>query len=177
MTVKQNAEAAVAELTALVEALDEAQLDAAAQIIADAPRIFFTGIGRSGLSARAIAMRLMHIGRASYVVGEVATPAIGAGDVLVALTSSGRGTVLEQARAALTHGARVVTFSTGENDLTALSEVFVALPARTIVPTEQHAGSLFEQGCLVVGDALCRAVQARLGVPTSELDARHANLL
>jgi 6-phospho-3-hexuloisomerase len=50
------------------------------------------------------------------------------------------------------------------------------LPARTVVPTGQHAGSLFEQSLLVVGDALCRRVQAELGVPTSALDARHANL-
>jgi 6-phospho-3-hexuloisomerase len=50
------------------------------------------------------------------------------------------------------------------------------LPARTAVPTIQHAGSLFEQSTLVLGDALCLAARTSLGVPESELDARHANL-
>lgn len=177
MSVKRNAEAAIAELDALVAALDDTQLDSVVERIVNAPRLFFTGIGRSGLSARAIAMRLMHIGKVSFVVGEVATPAIKSGDVLIALTSSGRGSVLEQVKAARKHGASVVAFSTGVNEVTALSDAFVSIPARTEVPTEQHAGSLFEQGCLVIGDAICRSIQAQLRVPASELNERHANIL
>lgn len=177
MTVKDHAREAVAELDALVEQLDADQLEAVTGAFVDAPRLFFTGVGRSGLSARAVAMRLMHIGKSAYVIGEVATPAMTAGDVLVAFTSSGRGSVLDQAEAARRVGARVVAFSTGENDVTALSDVFLTLPARTVVPTRQHAGSLFEQSCLVAGDALCRTVQERLGIPTAVLDARHANIL
>jgi 6-phospho-3-hexuloisomerase len=177
VTVKENASGAVDELRELVDALDENQLETVAAILVDAPRVFFTGIGRSGLSARAVAMRLMHIGKPSFVVGEVATPSIGDGDVLVAVSSSGRGSILDQARAAVGHGARIVSLTTDENEMTELSDAFVAVPARTVVSTAQHAGSLFEQGCLIVGDALCREVQSRLGVPTSDLNARHANIL
>ncbi|BDI22569.1 6-phospho-3-hexuloisomerase [Herbiconiux sp. L3-i23] len=166
----------VEELAAVVAELDDAALDALVDAIVAAPRVYFTGIGRSGLSARAIAMRLMHIGIHAFVVGEVATPGIGAGDLLVAFTSSGRGSVQAQADVASSVGAWIATFTTKENELTARSVASVILPARTVVATQQHAGSLFEQACLVVGDAICRAVQERLGVPTEELDRRHANL-
>jgi 6-phospho-3-hexuloisomerase len=177
VTVTQSAQASLDELQSIVDTLDETQLDTVAHILANTPRIFFTGTGRSGLAARAIAMRLMHIGKPCYVVSEVATPAIQPGDILVAFTSSGRGSVLEQAKITLEHGAGVIAFTSGENEITALSEAFIAIPARTIVPTEQYAGSLFEQGCLIVGDAICRSVQSLLKVPTSQLNARHANIL
>ncbi len=37
-------------------------------------RIFVTGLGRTGLMARGFAMRLMHLGRRVYHVGDVITP-------------------------------------------------------------------------------------------------------
>ena len=170
------AQANVAELAAIVEQLDDKALEGLIEKIIEAPRIYFTGIGRSGLSARAIAMRLMHIGKTSFVVGEVATPGITAKDLLVAFTSSGRGSVLSQAEVALGLGAQVATVTTGPNELSVRSVASVFLPARTTIPSAQHAGSLFEQASLVIGDAVCRAVQQRLGVPTADLDSRHANL-
>lgn len=39
-----------------------------------AKRIYVMGAGRSGLIAKAFAMRLMHLGMHSYVVGETITP-------------------------------------------------------------------------------------------------------
>jgi 6-phospho-3-hexuloisomerase len=170
------AKANVAELAEIVDVLDPAALDAFVAALREAPRLLCTGIGRSGLSTRAIAMRLMHLGKEAFVVGEVATPGIREGDLLVAVSSSGRGSILRQAQAARDKGARVVAVTTKPNELTELAEVSLLLPARARVDTRQHAGSLFEQSWLVVGDAVCAAVQADLGVPTEALDRRHANL-
>jgi len=61
-------------------------------------------------------------------------------------------------------------------ELAQLATAVVTLPIRTEIPTQQHAGSLFEQSCLVICDAVCRTVQETLGVPTSELNRRHASL-
>ena len=41
-----------------------------------AKRIYVIGAGRSGLVAKAFAMRLMHLGLHAYVVGETITPAM-----------------------------------------------------------------------------------------------------
>ncbi|MEU9888291.1 SIS domain-containing protein [Sphaerisporangium sp. NPDC051011] len=176
MSAVDVAKANVAEIAEIVDALDSAALDAFVAALRDAPRLHCTGIGRSGLSTRAIAMRLMHIGKEAFVVGEVATPGIREGDLLVAVSSSGRGSILRQAQAARERGARVVAVTTRPNELTELAEVSLLLPARAEVETRQHAGSLFEQAWLVVGDAVCAAVQADLGVPKEDLDRRHANL-
>lgn len=177
VAVKATAPIAVDELRELSDALDETQLETVATILVDAARVFFTGIGRSGPSARAVAMRLMRIGKLSFAGGEVATPAIADGGVLVAVGSRGRGSILDQARPASELGARNVSLTADKNEMTELSDAFIAVPARSTVSTTQHAGSLFEQGFLLVGDALCREVQSRLDVPTSELNARHADIL
>ena len=48
------------------------------------------GAGRSGLVAKAFAMRLMHLGFTAYVVGETITPAMRPKDLLVIFSGSGR---------------------------------------------------------------------------------------
>jgi 6-phospho-3-hexuloisomerase len=176
-TATEYAQANVAELAAVVAKLDEEVLASLAEAIVSAKRVYFTGVGRSGLVARAIAMRLMHIGVPTFAVGEIATPGIAEGDLLVAVTATGRGSVLSQAQTAIKCGASVVAITTdGDNELAVTASTVVIFPIRVDVPTDQHAGSLFEQSALVIGDAICRVVQEELGVPTSELDRRHANL-
>jgi 6-phospho-3-hexuloisomerase len=175
--VVDRARLALRELEAMVDALDPAELEAAVVALAEAPRIFVTGVGRSGLAVKAVGMRLMHVGKTVHVVGEVTAPAIASGDLLVAASTSGRGSLLAQAHRAVDAGASVLAITGGENELAALAAVAVVLPARTRVSTVQHAGSLFEQACLVVGDALCAVVQQRLDVPTETLERRHANIL
>jgi 6-phospho-3-hexuloisomerase len=69
--------------------LDLGALDEFARMLNAANRIFVMGAGRSGLVARSFAMRLMHIGYQVYVVGEIVTPAVTAGDVVVAISGSG----------------------------------------------------------------------------------------
>ncbi|TLN15244.1 SIS domain-containing protein, partial [bacterium] len=52
-------------------------------------RVLLVGAGRSGLVARAFALRLMHLGFNVYVHGETITPAIGKGDLVIAISGSG----------------------------------------------------------------------------------------
>ncbi|MFT4219278.1 MAG: SIS domain-containing protein [Microbacterium sp.] len=177
MSVVDFARSNAREIAAVVDMIDEEALDSLVQRVIRANRVYLTGAGRSGLSARAIAMRLMHIGLSAYAVGEVATPAIAAGDLLIAVTATARGSIASQAQAAHEVGASIAVFTTrAESGLLDVAETVVVLPIRTVIDTQQHAGSLFEQSTLVVGDAVCRAVQERLGVASAELDRRHANL-
>ncbi len=54
-----------------------------------AKRVYVAGAGRSGLIARAFAMRLLHLGYDVYVVGETVTPALEPGDTMVVFSGSG----------------------------------------------------------------------------------------
>jgi 6-phospho-3-hexuloisomerase len=176
-TVTDLARDAVIELSKLVKQLDPDRAAAAADELTRAHRVFFTGVGRSGLVARALAIRLMHTGLQAFAVGEAATPAIAAGDLLVAVSAAGSMAVAEQAARGRRLGSRILAMTAvASGSLVDAADTVLLIPARSGVPTAQHAGSLFEQGCLVVGDALCAAVCLRLGVPESDLAARHANL-
>ena len=69
--------------------LDKAQISAFFQRMLLANRVYVAGAGRSGLIARAFAMRLLHLGFDVYVVGETVTPALQPGDTLVIFSGSG----------------------------------------------------------------------------------------
>ena len=89
--------------------LDEKSLKEFESIIMDVNNIFVTGIGRSGLVAKAFAMRLMHIGFSTYVVGETISPSIFENDCLIVISGSGEtNTVVSAAEIAKERGARVL---------------------------------------------------------------------
>ncbi|MDF2916426.1 MULTISPECIES: 6-phospho-3-hexuloisomerase [Microbacterium] len=164
-------------------AADAASLDDLADLVAGAERVFVMGAGRSGLALRMTAMRLMHLGLPVFVVGEVTTPAIGEGDLL--LVASGSGTtsgIVRAAEIAVAAGARVAVITTAsESPLSALSTVAVVIPAaakrdRSESASAQYAGSLFEQIVVLVGDALFHTLWKRSGASADDLWPRHANL-
>lgn len=174
------------ELDSVVDQLvhgDPMELAVFAELIAEAPRVFVLGAGRSGLALRMTAMRLMHLGLEVHVVGEVTTPAIAKGDLL--LTASGSGTtggIIRAAQTAATAGARVAAITTdAQSPLAALALATIIVPAagkldRSGEASAQYAGSLFEQSVVVLGDALFHALWQRSGASADELWPRHANI-
>src|SRR5690625_3860939 len=106
-------------------------------------RIFFAGYGRSGLVARMIAMRFMHLGHRAHVVGDATTPSIGAGDTLLLVSRSGRRAAVLLAQAAKAEGARVVAVTQGGGgDLEELADHVLGLPGTE--RSVQFGGALFE---------------------------------
>ncbi len=160
-----------------------AALDALADAIVAADRVFVFGAGRSGIALRMTAMRFMHLGLDVHVVGETTAPAIGSGDLL--LTASGSGTtesVVRAARTASEVGARVGAITTAsESPLGDIADVTVVVPAaqkldRSAGASDQYAGSLFEQVVVMLGDGLFHALWRRQGTTADDLWPRHANL-
>jgi 6-phospho-3-hexuloisomerase len=159
------------------------QLDALADLLVSADRVFVGAAGRSGIALRMTAMRLMHLGLDVHVVGDVTTPAIGVGDVL--LTASGSGTtesVVRTAQKAAAAGAGVGAITTAATSpLGDVADVVVVVPAaqkldRTTAASDQYAGSLFEQVVVLVGDGLFHALWQRQGSSADDLWPRHSNL-
>jgi len=95
--------------------------------------MFFLGAGRSGLALKMAAMRMMHLGLCVYVAGEVTTPAIAEGDLLV--VASGSGTTadpLHSASVAVKAGASVLALTTAsQSALALLANLVVTIPAAT----------------------------------------------
>ena len=69
--------------------LDNVETSAFFDLMLKATRVYVAGAGRSGLIARAFAMRLLHLGYEVYVVGETVTPALEPGDTMVVFSGSG----------------------------------------------------------------------------------------
>jgi 6-phospho-3-hexuloisomerase len=82
-------DAILAELTAVAAGVDREEMARLLDAMRAAKRVFVTGIGRSGLVARGLAMRLMHLDFEVYVVGETTTPSIAKGVLLVCCTRYG----------------------------------------------------------------------------------------
>ncbi|NNE01341.1 MAG: SIS domain-containing protein, partial [Pirellulaceae bacterium] len=89
MFQRQNQQLVLDKISEVLDATDEAYADALTALMDDAEKIFIAGAGRSKLVGNFLAMRLMHGGYDVNVVGEIVTPAVRAGDLLILISGSG----------------------------------------------------------------------------------------
>jgi 6-phospho-3-hexuloisomerase len=171
----------VVEIQGVIAKMDESDLEAAAALITKEHRIYAAGEGRSGFQARGFAMRLMHIGYTSYMMGETITPSMHAGDVLVAISGSGTTKhTVEDAEAAKKIGVSVVAVtSKPDSPLAAAADAVIVVPGR--VKGEdggsiQLLSSLFDQSVHIALDALCLMVSRRDHTSDAQANANHANV-
>lgn len=192
MNVRELALAVHAETGRALAAVDPAEVERLLERIAGAKRVFLAGAGRSGLAVRAFAMRLMHLGLEAHVLGEVTTPAIAAGDLLVVGSGSGEtASLAAAARKARSLGATVALLTIHPaSTIGRESAAVVRIPAVTpkaaaaaaavaaegTVQSIQPMGSLFEQALWLLFDTLVMALMERSGTDASRMFARHANL-
>jgi 6-phospho-3-hexuloisomerase len=164
------------EVSGVLSAVGREQVGAATAMFKDRRRRwFYCGQGRSGLVAQMSAMRLMHIGFDSHVVGETTAPSIGDGDGLVAISGSGETPVtVHLTRLARSFGTRVLAVTThADSTLAGLAEAVIVVPANG---SGQFGGTLFEQSALLLLDAV--ALELTTGDPDAypAMQARHNNL-
>jgi 6-phospho-3-hexuloisomerase len=176
----------LAEVAACVRQVSAKSLARVAELMESAPRIFVAGAGRSGLCMRALGMRLMHLGKTVYVVGETTTPSLAATDLLILGSGSGRTTgLLAMAERARRQDAKILLFTTdATSPLAELADYRVVIPAPSLKTTAgtsglvsvQPMGTLFEQSMLILCDSLVLQLMQRTGVTAVQMLERHANL-
>lgn len=175
---------AVAELSHVIEAIDVAEIERFVDAIAGAKRIACYSVGREGLMIKALCMRLFHLGLDAHFVGDMTTPPIGAGDLLV--VSAGPGdfaTVAGLISVAQKAGAKVACFTATEDSSAAeRADIRVLLPAQTMA-TDTSApssflpmGSLYEGVQYLVYEYIVLILRDRLGADPDAMRARHTNL-
>ena len=164
------------------------------EIITTADNIFVTGAGRSGLAAKAFAMRLMHLGLSSYVVGETISPAINAGDCILAISGSGEtNTIVTAAKISKKRGAKVLALTSyPESSLGQLADGLIRVKGRTKVEVDDEnylkrqikgnytsltpLGTAFELTSLVFLDGLVSELMETMGKTEEDLKNRHTVL-
>jgi 6-phospho-3-hexuloisomerase len=163
--------------------------------ILKAQRIYVMGAGRSGLVAKAFAMRLMHLGFVSYVVGETVTPSMKAGDMLVAFSGSGETkTVAELVETAKAIGGRVCLITSKKDSrMGRIADCVAVIQSQRDKQKDESAefeirqmmgehksfaplGTLFETASMIFADAIVSALMEITHCDVKDLKDRHANI-
>ncbi|CAN7265342.1 SIS domain-containing protein [Phyllobacterium sp. LjRoot231] len=175
---------ALQELAGVFDRIDEQAVDAAVGVIAGAGRIALYGVGREGLQIKGLAMRLYHLGLKVAVVGDMTTPPLGSGDLLI--VSAGPGgfsTVLGLMGVATAAGAKTLVVTAQPNgDAAQRADHVLTIPAQTMADDQGTKvsvlpmGSLFEGAQYVLFEIMVLKLRERLGTSTEAMRANHTNL-
>lgn len=177
----------------VANSLEKEKVDPLVERILKAKNVFVFGAGRSGLVARAFAMRLMHLGINVHVIGEIVTPAIEKGDLVLFISGSGESTsVVNSAKIAKNAWADVSLITSYPNSSTGkIADYTVTIKGRTKLKGEKDfllrqmkgehyalapLGTLFEISVLVFLDSLIVELMDRLDITEDDMRDRHATI-
>lgn len=145
-----------------------------------ADRIFIAGAGRSALVARFFAMRLMHGGYNVYIVGEIVTPSLQKGDLLIVISGSGETEALIGfTKRAVSIGAGVALICSKESSTIGdlAGQVFTIGSQKDYTKTlGMPMGTTFELSTLVALEAVVSHLIHEKGIAEEVMRTRHANL-
>ncbi|MBR6024874.1 MAG: 6-phospho-3-hexuloisomerase [Methanobrevibacter sp.] len=192
--MKSSIKAIIGNIVSAEEFLDADSIDRFENIIIESKNVFVTGAGRSGLAAKAFAMRLMHLGLSAYVVGETISPAINEDDCIVAISGSGEtNTIVSAAKIAKKRGSKVLAVTSyPESTLGELADTCLLVKGRTKKEVDDEnymkrqiygnytsltpLGTAFELTTLVFLDAVVSELMEKMHQTESDLKARHTVL-
>jgi len=183
-TLKELAKGALNDLGRVFTALPDDAADALVEEIVGTKRIVLFGCGREGLQMRGFAMRLFHMGRDVAVWGDMTTPPVGPGDLLIVSAGPGylatAAVLVDIARKAGARTALVTAQPGGE--LAKRVDVVTVIPAQTMAD-DQGAnlsvlpmGSLFETAQMIFLELAILKLRPRFNERSETMRARHTNL-
>ncbi len=182
MNVSELCAKITAELHEVLSSIDPQEPQELISQIQKAKRIFIAGAGRSKLILSAFAMRLMQIGFNVYVVGEIVTPAICPGDLLIIGSGSGKTkSLVLHAQTAINLGVTVFLITTNRSStLASISDFSLTLPVARDKKSEKYisfqpGASAFEQSLMIFLDAVILKIM-ETSDPDISVKTLHANL-
>ena len=152
------------EISDCINKIDTNSINQAISLINNFNIIFLSGSGRSKLSISSFAMRLMHLKKNAYIVGDVTTPSITNNDLLIIASGSGKTkSSILTANQAKEIGSKILLFTHNLNsELFKLSDYHIHIPSpyfntrdyTNITKSIQPIASLFEQSVLILSDII-----------------------
>lgn len=189
----------ISRIEEIAQTLQQEQVDCFVSEIMRAERIFVTGAGRSGFVAKSFAMRLMHLGFTSYVVGETVTPAFHPKDTLIAFSGSGKTkSVMEACETTRQIGGHICLITgSAVSPMTSLAKCVVLLNTddetcqigsdhfdlrqlrgehRSIAAACTPLGTLFETSAMIFADSVISILIEMKHCSIEEIMHRYTNM-
>ena len=168
------------KITEIVGSTDESYEARLISMCDDAKRIFITGAGRSKLVGNFLGMRLMHSGYTVYVQGEVSTPSIRQGDLLIVISGSGETAQLVSfTNKAKSEGANVVLVcSKSSSTIGALADqtIQIGTDSSYTATKGMPMGTMFELSTLIFLESIVSHLIHEKGIQEDKMKFRHANM-
>lgn len=193
--VQEMMQLMTSNIRAIAQSLSDKEVNDFIAELLSAKRIYVMGAGRSGLVAKGFAMRLMHLGLQSYVVGETITPAVNKGDAIVIFSGSGKtNTIADLAETAKSIGAHILLItSNADSRIGKIADSKVIIKHQRDEVKDDAAeyeirqmlgdhksfaplGTLFETTSMVFSDAVISRLMEITKTDESALKNRHANI-
>jgi 6-phospho-3-hexuloisomerase len=190
LILNQAIEEIMDNVRSVSEELDPKNIEDMTGMLKTSKNVFVMGLGRSGLVARAFAMRLMHLGISVYVVGETTTPALTPEDCLLAISGSGETfSIISAAEIAHKRGTKIVAVTSYvDSTLGEMADLVVHIKGRTKIDLEKNyltrqingkhqslspLGTLFEVTSLIFLDGLIAQLMVEMEKTEEDMKARH----
>ena len=179
-------------LEKITQSIDNEDFDRFLSEIHNARQVFVIGAGRSGLVASAFAMRLIHLGIPTFVVGESILPTMTEGsmmgDIVVVFScSGGTGIAAQYATDAKTIGGARVCLITSQpkSPVSAIADCTILFKEHLYQKqcVEEGCslfaplGTLFETTAWVFADAVVSGLMEVKGIDAGAMWSVHANLM
>jgi 6-phospho-3-hexuloisomerase len=168
------------KITGILEATEESYDEKLTAMLDEAGRIFIAGAGRSKLVGNFFAMRLVHGGYNVNVVGEIVTPSIQAGDLLIVISGSGETEQLVAfTKSAKKIGAKIMLISAqSKSTIGDMADGLFQIGKSELYGkvVGMPMGTVFELSTLVFLESTISHIIHEKGIPEEIMRSRHANL-
>jgi 6-phospho 3-hexuloisomerase len=165
----------------ILNKISQEDIDKVKKLFFISNRIFVYGAGRSGLVVKAFAIRLVHLGFQTFVIGETITVPVQKGDLVVIVSGSGETIpAVMTAEIARNIGAKVVSI-TGKkrSEIAKFADVTLYLSvACKDVERKRYAplGTLFEASVWILLDGIIADLLESKKETEESMRQRHATL-
>jgi len=194
LLMKTAIEEILNNIESATEFIDEDVINEFMDVLTESQNVFVLGAGRSGLAAKAFAMRLVHLGISAYVVGETISPAIYDTDCILAISGSGETkTIVSAVDIAKNRGSKALAITSyPESSLGKLSDRVMLVKGRTKKDIDDEdyikrqidgnyvsltpLGTAFELTALIFLDGLIASLMQKMGKTEDDLKYRHTVL-
>lgn len=174
----------IKECTDALEQVNEREINKLIELMVQADKVFFIGVGRVKLSLAAFAKRLNHLGIKAHMVGDINEPAMTDKDILIVGSGSGESLIpVAIAKKAKSIGGKIVHIgSNPHSSIESITDLMIRIPVQTKlylddeIISKQPMSSLFEQSLLLLADSIAAMIVSKQRIDLKSLWKFHANL-